>query len=221
MSRAVFVTGGTGYIGRRLVPVLLKRGHQVRVLSRAASVSRVPAGATAVIGDALDAATLTLVLAPDDTIVHLEGTPHPNPSKAQLFVDVDLASARAIAKAAQRAGVNHLVYVSVAHPAPTMKAYVSARSAGEQAIREAGLTATVLRPWYVLGPGHWWPVVLKPLYLLGELVPAWRDGAQRLGLVSLDQMVGALVNAVEMPPEAGAMRIVEVAAIKRSEQVQG
>ncbi len=214
MSRAVFVTGGTGYIGRRLIPMLLERGHQVRVLSRAASVSRVPTGATVVIGDALDVPALTLLLAPDDTIVHLVGTPHPNPSKAQLFVDVDLASARAIAKAAQRAGVHHLVYVSVAHPAPTMKAYVAARLAGEQAIREAGLTATVLRPWYVLGPGHWWPVVLKPLYLLGELVPAWRDGVQRLGLVSLDQMVRALVNAVEMPPNAGAMRIVDVPAIR-------
>lgn len=95
-----------------------------------------------------------------------------------------------------------------------MVAYQAARAAGERAIAEAGLTRTVLRPWYVLGPGHRWPVLLIPLYALGSLVPRWRDGARRLGLVTLEQMVAALVRAVERPPEPGGVRIVEVPEIK-------
>ena len=216
MSRPVVVTGGTGYMGRRLVTALLDRGHHVRVLTRAASVTRVPRGADTVIGDALDAQTTAAVLTADDTVVHLVGTPHPNPRKAQSFIDVDLASVRAIASAAQRVGIRHLVYVSVAQPAPAMRAYLAARQAGEQAIREAGLTATVLRPWYVLGPGHWWPLMLMPLYAVAERVPAWREGATRLGLVTLEQMVQALVTAVEATPAAGTFSIVDVAAIRKS-----
>lgn len=50
----ILITGGTGCIGRNLIPPLLARGHRVRVLTRQDSLSRVPAGARAVIGDALN-----------------------------------------------------------------------------------------------------------------------------------------------------------------------
>jgi uncharacterized protein YbjT (DUF2867 family) len=112
--------------------------------------------------------------------------------------------------------VRQIVYVSVAQPAPLMHAYLAVRAEGEQSIRLAGLTATVLRPWYVLGPGHRWPMALIPLYALASLVPAWREGARRLGLVTLDQMVNALVRAVEEPPPAGTVRIVDVPGIRAS-----
>jgi NAD(P)-dependent dehydrogenase (short-subunit alcohol dehydrogenase family) len=172
MPRDVFVTGGTGYIGRRLSAALLQRGHRVRVLTRPASAGRVPDGARAVMGDALDAGSFLADLGPDDTLVHLVGTPHPSPAKAAEFRRVDLPSIEASVTAASAAGVAHLVYVSVAHPAPVMAAYIAVRSAGEAAIARARLTATVLRPWYVLGPGHWWPVVLLPIYGIFRLASA-------------------------------------------------
>ena len=112
-------------------------------------------------------------------------------------------------------GLAHLVYVSVAHPAPMMHAYIEVRSEGESTIARAGLTATVVRPWYVLGPGHWWPIVLIPLYALCELVPSTRATARRLGLVTIGQMVRALVNAVEHPPPRGRVHVVEVPEIRR------
>ncbi len=93
-----------------------------------------------------------------------------------------------------------------------MKSYVMVRAACEAAIREAGLNATVLRPWYVLGPGHWWPLALIPFYKLAEVVPWTSAGAKRLGLVSLSEMTAALANAVENP--ATGLRIVEVPAIR-------
>jgi uncharacterized protein YbjT (DUF2867 family) len=213
----VLVTGGTGYIGTRLIAALAARHHAVRVLVRPGSAHRVPKLAVAVAGNALDAASVTGVADPSDTLVHLVGTPHPNPSKAEEFQLVDLESIRASVAAAKERRIAHLVYVSVAHPAPAMHAYVAARIEGEAAIADAGLTATILRPWYVLGPGHWWPVVLIPFYAIGEIVPATRESARRLGLVSVAQMVRALVRAVEAPPPAGTQRIVEVPDIRRAQ----
>jgi uncharacterized protein YbjT (DUF2867 family) len=211
----VFVTGATGYIGRRLTPALLARGHRVRALVRPESAGRVVAGVATVVGNALDASTFAPAVISSDTIVHLVGTPHPSPSKAAEFRRVDLPSILASIEATRRAGAAHLVYVSVAHPAPVMHAYIEARSEGERAIAEAGLTATILRPWYVLGPGHRWPYLLVPFYAVARLIPSKRKSARRLGLVTLQEMVNALVRAVEDPPPGGQIRIVEVPEIKK------
>jgi nucleoside-diphosphate-sugar epimerase len=212
----ILITGGTGYIGTHLIPKLLAGGHRVRVLARASSSGRVPAGAAAVVGDALDAKSVEAAIRPGDTVIHLVGTPHPNPSKADQFEKVDLISIRSTVSAAKNAGIAHLVYVSVAQPAPVMRAFLWVRTLGETMIREAGLTATIVRPWYVLGPGHRWPVLIKPLYKLAEIFPATRETAERLGLVTVEQMVSALVRAVENPPLAGRQRIVGVPEIKRA-----
>jgi uncharacterized protein YbjT (DUF2867 family) len=94
-----------------------------------------------------------------------------------------------------------------------MKAYIAVRTECENLIRNSGLKATILRPWYVLGPGHRWPYALLPLYWLFERLPATREGAQRLGLVTLEQMLAALTNAVDHPREG--QRILGVPAIRR------
>jgi len=107
-----------------------------------------------------------------------------------------------------------MVYVSVAHPAPIMKDYIAARLEAEAAIRAAGVNATILRPWYVLGPGRRWPLALLPMYWLMEAIPSTREGARRLGLVSAAEMGSALVRAVESP--AAGVRVWEVPEIRGS-----
>ena len=214
VTKHVFITGATGYLGRALVPALHARGHRVRALVRSGSESRLPAGAEAVTGDALDAASFRHAIAPADTFVHLIGTPRPNPFKGRQFREVDLASIRAAVPAAVEAGVGHFVYLSVAHPAPVMAAYIAVRREGERLLEASGLRATILRPWYVVGPGHYWPVVLVPAYALLEKLPSTRDMALRLGLVAIEEMTAALVNAVEHPPQTH--RVVDVAEIARA-----
>ena len=197
-----------------MIERLLARGHSVRALVRQRSRSDLPPGAECVVGDALEAGTFREAVHPADTFVHLVGTPRPSPAKAAEFTRVDLGSVAAATAAAAHAGVGHFVYVSVAHPAPVMQAYIAVRQASEALIRSTGIPATVLRPWYVVGPGHRWPVLLTPLYAALALVPATRDGVRRLGLVTRGQMLAALTHAVEHPPVG--LRIVEVPEIHAS-----
>lgn len=215
VARDVLVTGGTGYIGQGLVPALIARGHRVRVLTRSESAHGVPSGAAVIVGDALDSTSVAAALRAGDTVIHLVGTRNPGPGKAAEFERVDLASIRATVAGGRAVGVSHLVYVSVAQPAPVMRAYIAARAAGEAAIAAAGLRSTVLRPWYVLGPGHRWPLLLAPLYALASLIPGLREGARRLGMVTHEQMVTALVRSVERPAPKG-MTVLDVPMIRQA-----
>jgi uncharacterized protein YbjT (DUF2867 family) len=210
--RCVFITGGTGYMGRELIPRLLQRGHQVQALVRRGSENKLPPGCTPVVGDALDGTSYAGQIAPADTFVQLVGVAHPSPAKAAEFRKVDLVSGLGAVAAAKNAGIAHFVYLSVAHPAPMMKAYIAVREECEAAIEAAGFNATILRPWYVLGPGHRWPCLLAPVYKLAELLPSTREGARRLGLVTLEQMTSALTAAVENP--ASGTRVVRVPEIR-------
>jgi uncharacterized protein YbjT (DUF2867 family) len=212
--KRVFITGGTGYMGRNLIPVLLEHGYRVVALVRPGSERKLPPGVEAVLGNALDRASYQEHLKPGDTFVQLVGVAHPSPAKATQFVKIDQKSAMEAIRAATAAGVDHFVYVSVAHPAPAMHAYIATRSACEEKLRLSGLNATILRPWYVLGPGHWWPYILVPFYWIAERLPPTREGARRLGLVTIQQMVAALAGAVDHPAEG--VRVVEVPEIRDS-----
>jgi uncharacterized protein YbjT (DUF2867 family) len=210
--RSVFITGATGYLGRPLVEKLIERGHSVRALVRAASTSKLPHGAEPVVGDALDAASYGSQVRRGDVFVHLVGVAHPSPRKAAEFRSVDLASMEAAAANAKAAGAARFIYVSVAQPAPVMKEYVEARAAGEATLRKTGMPAVILRPWYVLGPGHRWPYLLFPFYGIAWLFPKSRESARRLGLVRRPQMIRALVCAVES--DGAGVEVVDVAAIR-------
>jgi uncharacterized protein YbjT (DUF2867 family) len=216
MPTVVFVTGGTGYMGRALIELLLSRGHAVHALVRPGSERKLPPGAVVVSGDALDGATFAAAIPKGATLVHLVGTPHPSPAKAAEFERVDLVSIRAASSAAAAARAAHFVYVSVAHPAPVMRAYIAVRVQGEALVAATRIPATILRPWYVLGPGHYWPCLLVPFYALGRLIPATRQQSNRLGLVTLQQMVTALTVAVETPPSE-SVRLVDVPGIQQAQ----
>lgn len=210
----VFVTGGTGYIGRPLLAALFEDGFRVFALVRPGSEGKLPPYAFPVMGNALEASSFAAKIPPDAIVIHLVGTPHPGPGKEAEFRRVDLASIRATTEAIQSSSVGHLIYVSVAHPAPVMKGFIAVREEGERLVQASQVPATIFRPWYVLGRGHWWPYLVTPAYAVMHLIPSTRDMAERLGLVTLKTMVDALVEAVQEPPPSG-VRIVEVPEIKR------
>jgi uncharacterized protein YbjT (DUF2867 family) len=216
-SRSVVITGSTGYLRRPLAALAVARGHAVRAFVRPGSESKVPAGATVISGDPLAPAQLAGAIGHGDTLVHLIGTLRPSPAKARQFVDVDLASIGAACEAAT--GVAHFVYVSVAHPAPIMRAYIEARMRGEALVHATGIPATILRPWYVLGPGHRWPCALLPFYWLSERLPSTRETAERLGLVTRAEMTTALMCAVERGAEGAGL--VDVPAVRAAGLPEG
>src|SRR3954468_2475106 len=88
-QRKIFITGGTGYMGQRLIRRLLDRGHQVRALVRSGSEKKLASGCTPVVGNALDASSYAENISPADTFIQLVGVAHPSPAKAAEFRRID------------------------------------------------------------------------------------------------------------------------------------
>ncbi|MBX7154044.1 MAG: NAD(P)H-binding protein [Bacteriodetes bacterium] len=209
----IFVTGGSGYIGTRIIAKLLERGHAVTALVRNGSQAKLPQQCTPCIADVLDASTYTTAMSGHDVLVHLVGVAHPSPAKEKEFRTIDLASVEQAIPVAKNCNVPYAVYLSVAQPAPIMKPYWQARARAEEIIRTHITRRTFIRPWYVLGPGHWWPVILKPIYAFWKLIPSTRETALRLDLVTINQILLTLIHAIENPPEHE--RIIEAQEIKQ------
>ena len=200
----IFIAGATGYIGRHLVPELIARGHTVRALVRASSVSKLPAGAEGVIGDALDGDSFAHHIAPSEVFIQLVGVPHPSPAKAREFREIDLVAVRESVRAVAGTPVHHFIYLSVAQPAPVMKDYIAVRAEGERLVRESGMNATFVRPFYVLGPGHWWPYAFLPLF--------WLFADPRIYPVKLADVVRVIADAVDRG--ADGVRVIEAPEIR-------
>ena len=181
---------------------------------RKGSEHKVPAGAEIITGDPFDAITFQQSIPVGSVFVQLLGVAHPSPKKAQQFKDIDLRSVKASADAASNAGIAHFIYVSVAmEPSRLMEAYQGVRKEGEEYCMKKKLNCTFIRPWYVLGPRHWWPIILLPFYGLAELSPALRKKARTKALVTIKQMLNALMNTIESAPLP--LRSLEIKDIRR------
>lgn len=212
--QTIFITGGTGYIGKRLIRLLLKRNHKVIALVRKGSENKIPEGAEIVIADPFAAASFQSFIPKEAVFIQLLGVSHPSPKKEKQFSEIDLRSVKASADAASIAGVAQFIYVSVAMtPSKLMAAYQAVRNEGEEYCKNKMLNCTFIRPWYVVGPGHYWPILLLPLYGLAEISPALREKARSMALVTIKQMLNALVNAAESKPES--LRIIEIKQIRK------
>ena len=154
INNKIFITGGTGYIGSRLIPALIQNDFEIFALIRKGSENKLPAGCNIVFGDSLNSSSYENNIPPCETFIHLVGVAHPGPGKKEQFRSIDLVSIQQAVSAALKAGVKHFIYLSVAHPAPVMKDFIEVRMKGEEVIRQNELNPPLNRQWNLIGPGH-------------------------------------------------------------------
>ncbi len=157
MSKLVVVFGGSGFIGAQVVRALTRRGYRVRVpmrrphLGASLRVSGDVGQVQLVQANVRFPESIDEALEGADAVVNLVAVLHDKGK--QGFEALHVEAARTIAEAAKRRGVTRLVHVSALGAAPTGSKYARTKYRGEQAVREALPSATVLRPSIVFGPG--------------------------------------------------------------------
>ncbi|QCB92475.1 SDR family oxidoreductase [Cellulomonas shaoxiangyii] len=157
MTDTVLVTGGTGTLGASVLPLLHAAGVRPRVLSRRPHADT--ADTTYVVGDTVTGSGLAAAVDGMATVLHMAGGRGDDRAAVQ------------VATAARRAGVRHLVLVSVTAADRIPLGYYRAKAAAEQAVATSGVG------WSVLRPAQFHGFVLRTLGRLATLpvVPAPRD----------------------------------------------
>lgn len=180
---------------------------------RKGSEYKIPSGCTIVTADPFNADSFKHKIPKGSSFIQLLGVSHPGPSKKNLFREIDYASAKASAEAATHAGCEHFIYISVAQtPTSIMKDYQECRADCEELILKSGIKPTIIRPWYIIGPGHYWPVFFLPLFKILEWIPATSLKAKALRLVYLQQFLKTIITAVENP--SSKIRFIEIEEIR-------
>ncbi|MGC5221199.1 SDR family oxidoreductase [Micromonospora sp. DT81.3] len=132
MNETILVTGGTGVIGRRVVPLLGAAGREVRVLSRRGGTDA--PGVHHVVGDTLRGEGLDAAFGGASTVLHLAGA-----------AKGDDVAARHVIEAAERAGTGHLVLISVTGAGAVPIGYVRMKAASERIVHESAVPYTIIR----------------------------------------------------------------------------
>ncbi len=151
----VFLTGGSGFIGRHLLEELLASGITVTVLDRSGTFTAptTPGAVRVVRGDLLDPDAYREALGECDVVVHLAAATG-NASRATHRRDTEQATAT-LCDAARAAGVSRFLLVSsvaVSFPDRSGYPYALAKERAERLVAGSGLPHTIIRPTIVLGP---------------------------------------------------------------------
>jgi len=200
---ALFVTGASGFVGRRVLALAGERFERVIALARG-EIADLPAGAESLRGDLLASspAPWELSLAGCDAVLHLAATTgKAAPAEYERGI---VEATRRLASAAQRAGVRHFVYVSsiaVRFADRAHYPYADAKTRAERAVRESGVPATIVRPTIVAGPGS--PVMNGFATLaLAPFTPVFGDGQKRVAPIHVDDLAELLVEIAAREPSA-------------------
>ena len=217
-DKCVFVTGGSGYIGRNLIRRLIADGHRVRALARSEAAAGIVAALRAepVRGDILDPASLKAAMTGCEWLAHAAAdTGHGSFTTRQHHTNLD--GTRNVLNAAREAGITRAVHVSTeavllsgaplrnaneGTPIPPRHAgsYSASKAAAEQAAlaeNRAGLEVIAVRPRFVWGRDD--TTVLPQLVSAarsGKL--AWIDGGTYLtSTTHIDNVAEGIVRALE------------------------
>lgn len=151
----VFVTGGTGYVGRPMVERLLKDGHDVKVLTRSESrAAHWGTKVSVVVGDLFDDTALKLGMDASDAVVHLVGVIREHPRQKVTMQRVHTEGTKVLVKAALEANISRLVHMSALGARPdAYTAYHQSKWNAEKVVRQSGLQFTIFRPSIIFGKG--------------------------------------------------------------------
>lgn len=206
----VALTGGTGFAGRRVLEMLLRREHEVRLLVRDPKRHGWlldKGDVQAVAGDLENPAALKELVQGADAVIHLVGIIVE--VGRQSFERVHVQGTRQMLAAAQGAGVKKFVYMSAlgARTDAGATAYHRTKAEAEALVRASGIPHVIIRPSLIAAPGNEVLTMMMNMLRMSPIVPVVGNGLYQLQPIAADDVAEAFALAAEEPGIQGTFEI--------------
>src|SRR6056297_1511415 len=196
----VFVTGGTGFVGREVIRQLTAAGHQVIALVRQGSTEKLPQKENVKIqfGDITEPEELASGMRDCDALIHLVGIIRAFPDKGVTFERLHVDATQNALAAAKTSGITKILHMSANGAQKDSEIdYQKTKWRAEQLVRESGCDWTIFRPTIIFGAAGEFIEMLGDLVRKSPVVPVFADGQYRLQPVAVEQVAETFVKALE------------------------
>jgi NADH dehydrogenase len=201
----ILLTGGTGFVGSGVRRELRAQGHDVRVLARPQSASKIDPreGVEVVVGEVLDTQACLRATKDCDALVHLVGIRREIPQQGMTYEALHTEATYAVVDAARRNGVERVVLMSslgARKDAPS--GYHRTKAESEEIVKKSGMRWTIFRPSVIFGPGDEFHPLIADL-VHRPIVPVIDGGKALIQPVAHRNVVGPMARTLTMPETQG------------------
>ncbi|MDH7971345.1 NAD(P)H-binding protein [Sphingomonas sp. AR_OL41] len=190
----IAMTGGTGFVGARLIQQALDAGHELRALTRRPQAAR--PGLHWIEGALDDSASLAVLVEGADAVIHVAGVVNA-PDRAG-FAAGNIAGTEAMLAATEAAGIRRFVHVSsLAAREPDLSTYGWSKAEAEARVVASSLDWTVVRPPAVYGPSD---MEMREMFRIAQWGLALLPSAGRLSVIHVDDLAALLLVLAESEP---------------------
>ena len=198
----LFIAGATGFVGGHLTAELLRRGHNLVLLSHGRPVAEQP-GVSFVQGDATDPERFLPALDGCEAVINLVGIIREFPPRGVTFERLHRQATAGMISAAKRSGVQRYLQMSaLGTRREAVSAYHRSKWQGEELVRGSGLAWTIFRPSLIFGPKDAFVNMLAANLKRLPVMPVFGDGTYRLQPIHGDDVARCFCDALEMPATA-------------------
>lgn len=204
----VFIAGGTGFVGLRVVKAIAKKGYKIKLLSKSGYTGDLPSGTEIIEGDITLPEKWRKAASGCVAFINLIGIIKEYPAKGITFEKLHIKATENVVDICKESKITRIIQMSACGASPVgVSEYQTSKYEGEEIVRESGLNYTIFRPSLIFGPGDDFINKFAKIIKDYSFFPIFGDGEYKLQPVYVEDLAEAFAKSIDNTASFGTFCI--------------